>query len=643
MSGLEIAGLVLGALPLAIEVLDRYSEVADRIDVFFKIKAEYDEWHRRLEFNYLLFKRNVEELLLPLMVDDITQKDNIPKLMKDPFGSWWTEPEMAHLLQKRLRDGYKVYMGCIQDIEQVMEDIVRELALGHAAVQSKIASPGEATIIASLKALRDSDNLAFQKFRFKFALKGPKKRTRLFTKLEEQNKKLQKILKGSDRVRDLSAPTAVTAQSKAVGAIDTTLCNFWVTADRFFNALASSWNCRCNTHCANLLLHHRSNAAPEFEVLFTKEQPSMTTWNVRKTKIVEKQGLNSGPGEVARSRPSLPIHTPSHKDIRPLKSALGNPKKSRGKTAMFAGLHSSTATTTTTTTTTTTVTLVEVKEEDRTTVTSTMSTQTTTTKQMIHCLCTALEAPASRGIQGDPTYGYLISENMTYHIYDIPYNQPPTQQYTPITLQDIIDGDLFPTLKRKRMQRFTMALTIASSFVQLLDSPWLPTTLTKTDIIFPRGCTSFLNDEPYVQRPLIFAGKKATHAAEEGPPPVPIGDSLDQLGIILLELCFNERIRDQKCRRDYEKRCTAPDDYVLSRFDVMAARDWQGEVLQEAGQGFADAVAWCLGGNRGSGNRGDVEKVAGKTIERWRRDMFRNVIVPLKLSCDNMAGIGVED
>lgn len=189
-----------------------------------------------------------------------------------------------------------------------------------------------------MKVLRDSDNLAFQKFRFKFALKGPKKRTRLFTKLEEQNKKLQKILKGSDRVRDLSAPTAVTAQSKAVGAIDTALCNFWVTADRFFNALASSWNCRCNAHCANLLLHHRSNAAPEFEVLFTKEQPSMTTWNVRKTKIVEKQGLNSGPGEVARSRPTLPIHTPSHKDIRPLKSALGNPKKSRGKTAMFAGL-----------------------------------------------------------------------------------------------------------------------------------------------------------------------------------------------------------------------------------------------------------------------------------------------------------------
>ena len=29
-----------------------------------------------------------------------------------------------------------------------------------------------------------------------------------------------------------------------------------------------------------------------------------------------------------------------------------------------------------------------------------------------------------------------------------------------------------------------MAFTIASSFLQLLDSPWLPTTITKTNIFF---------------------------------------------------------------------------------------------------------------------------------------------------------------
>ena len=132
---------MLGALPLTIEVLDRYGEVANRIDVFFKIRAEYEEWRTRLEFNNLLYKRNVQELLLPLMIDGKTGEDEISELMNDPFGTWWTHHETDILLKERLHDGYKVYMNCIKVIQQAMEEIVHELALGHAAVQSKITTP----------------------------------------------------------------------------------------------------------------------------------------------------------------------------------------------------------------------------------------------------------------------------------------------------------------------------------------------------------------------------------------------------------------------------------------------------------------------------------------------------------------------
>ncbi|KAK3338726.1 LOW QUALITY PROTEIN: hypothetical protein B0H65DRAFT_511117 [Neurospora tetraspora] len=648
MSGLEIAGLVLGALPLAIEVLDRYGEVARRIDVFFKIRTEYQEWRRQLKYNNLLYERNLKELLLPLMIDDETEKDKIPELIKDPFGSWWTEPKTARLLQERLDDGYEVYMDCIQVIKQVMEDIVHELALGHSSVQSKITTPGEATMIARL---RDSDNRSFQRFRFKFAVKGQEKRTRLFSKFEDYNRKLRDLLEGSDKLRDLSVQTPVTVQPKAA-AIDTALCKFWVKADKFFNAIASSWNCRCNTHCANLLLRHRSNATPEFEVLFTKEQPSPATWNARKTKIVGKQGVNSEPEEEAKSRISLPIHTPSHKDIRPLKSALGKPEKIKRQNRNVRGVPVSQAVVSTTT-----VTLVEVKQEDKTAITSTVSTQTTTSKQIIHCLCTALEAPASPGIQGEPSYGYLINDDISYHIYDLPY-EPTTQQHTAITLQNIIDGDLFHILERK--QRYSIALTIASSFVQLLDSPWLPTTLTKTDIIFLRDSTSedddyfldedepaFLN-EPYVQQKLTATITPNKTKQET----VPIGTSLDQLGIILLELCFGKRLKDQPCRRRYDAKSPATNDHVRAIYDVAAARDWQRKVQGEAGSDYASAVDWCLGGNRGcSGNDKSLEKsMSGRSgngakgaVERWRKDMLNNVVGRLKSSVDYLAGKGVED
>lgn len=639
MSGLEIAGLVLGALPLAIEVLDRYGEVARRIDIFFKIRAEYKEWRRQLNYNLLLYERNLKELLLPLMIDDETEKYKIPELIKDPFGSWWTEPETARLLKERLNDGYKVYMDCIQVIKQVMEDIVHELALSHSSVQSKITTPGEATMIARLKALRDSDNRSFQWYRLKFAFKGQEKRTRLFSKLEDYNRKLRDLLEGSDKLRDLSAQTFVTAQPKTA-AIDTTLCSFWIKADKFYNALTSSWNCRCNTHYANLLLQQRSNATPEFEVLFTKEQSVPATWNARKTRIIGKQGVNYQLEEAAKPRMGLPIHTPSHKDSRPLKSALGNPKKSRGKTAMFAEFQSSSTTTMTVT------------------VTSTVSTQTTTSKQIIQCLCTALETPGSPGVFGEPSYGYLINDDISYHIYDIPYQ--PTQQQSAITLQSVIDGDLFHSLERK--QRYSIALTIASSFVQLLDSPWLPTTLTKTDIIFLRDSSEeehdyFLDDEngpaflnePYVQQKLTTTFTPSKTKQET----VPIGTSLDQLGIILLELCFGKRLRDQPCRRRYEAKSPAPNEYVRAVYDVLAARDWLGKVLGEAGPDYAAAVDWCLGGNRGCNGGGkSLEKpVAGRSsgngakgaVERWRKDMLNKVVGPLKMCCEYLAGKGVED
>ncbi|KHE85155.1 hypothetical protein GE21DRAFT_1206956 [Neurospora crassa] len=644
MSGLEIAGLVLGALPLAIEVLDRYGEVARRIDVFFKIRREYQEWRRQLKYNLLLYERNLKELLLPLMIDDETEKDKIPELIKDPFGTWWTEPKTARLLQERLRDGYEVYMDCIQVIKQVMDDVVQELALGHSSVQSNISSPGEATIIERLRALRDTDNRSFQWYRFKFAVKGQEKRTRLFSKLEDYNRKLRDLLAGSDRLRDLSDQTPVTAQPKAA-TIDTALCNFWLTADKFFNAIASSWNCRCNTHCANLLLRHRSNATPEFEVLFTKEQPSPATWNARKTKIVGKNGLNSEPEEEAQTRMSLPIHTPSHKDSRPLKSALGNSRKGKGKTAMFSGSQEVTIGSSTT------MTLVQVKQKDDITIASTGYTTSTTSQQIIHCLCTALETPqVSSEIpdERESSYGYLVSKNITYHIYDVPYCRP-TQYPIAITLQDIIDADLFQNLERR--QRFSLALTIASSIVQLLGSPWLPTTtITKTGIIFlvdPNSTAdllaedepAFLN-EPYVQHP--FVGKSPSH--KHGPH-MPKGTSFDQLGIILLELCFGKRLRDQPCRRRYDEKFAASNDDLRAIYDVAAAKDWQGKVLGEAGPDYAAAVNWCLGGNRGySSSKGELESKAGnRAIERWRKDMLIKVVGPLKMCCEYLAGRGVED
>ena len=61
-------------------------------------------------------------------------------------------------------------------------------------------------------------------------------------------------------------------------------------------------------------------------------------------------------------------------------------------------------------------------------------------------------------------------------------------------------------------------------------------------------------------------------------------------------------------------------------FDIMAARDWQRHVTEEAGFDYAEAIGWCLGGNRSA------------PPGRWRQDMLTRVIEPLSRCRDYLAG-----
>lgn len=82
MSGIELAGLVVGAFPLLIAALEHYRDAANVLEIFWKIKREYKHWVHDLRICELAFERNLEALLLPLIVDD----NEILELLKHPQG-----------------------------------------------------------------------------------------------------------------------------------------------------------------------------------------------------------------------------------------------------------------------------------------------------------------------------------------------------------------------------------------------------------------------------------------------------------------------------------------------------------------------------------------------------------------------------
>lgn len=167
---------------------------------------------------------------------------------------------------------------------------------------------------------------------------------------------------------------------------------------------------------------------------------------------------------------------------------------------------------------------------------------------------------------------------------------------------------------------------MASTHLQLLESPWLPTSPKRNDILFhdatEEGAPIRLDDPHISQRMTGFitdndptsTGKHSRHVA------------LEHLGIMLLELCFGQTIDDQPWRKalpaggnDTEKTC----------YDILAAREWLGHVNDEAGPAYADAVSWCLLGNRCTPE------------EKWRQEMLRKVIHPLKQTREFLANGGI--
>lgn len=141
MSGFEVAGIVLGAIPIAIEALDRYREVGKRLGFWYKIRFEYQKCSDHLTFFRVAYRRHLKFLLLPLVVDD----DKVEELLANPGGEGWKDPAVADLLEIRLAESYELYLRHMTAIAEVMEKLNHELAVDQDSVQYTVKTSVSST------------------------------------------------------------------------------------------------------------------------------------------------------------------------------------------------------------------------------------------------------------------------------------------------------------------------------------------------------------------------------------------------------------------------------------------------------------------------------------------------------------------
>jgi hypothetical protein len=450
---------------------------------------------------------------------------------------------------------WEPYADCLNSMTRTTSRLCQELAKDSKFVQEKLGNAPKSNMLKSIR---------FQLWRARFSSEGKNnERKRLIDQLKDQNETLRLLLEMSTQVRD--------RQTTYLPVVNSALCSFWKRADLLFTALAGVWDYTSyqGPKSAMLLLQHRRQGESDFSITFTRSMEACH--KVHSTIIREETNpdtLLSGQGPAPGAHRRLLDHVPRHRNGQPLKSALksrtGAPRPQRSIALSSLGTQ-------------------EFSQAPGNT--------------SISCLFVTLEKQTCR------CYGYIPNGNARYYIYHVAKHE--LNDFRLLTLEHILSGNggKPPT----RQQRYSLSLTLASSVLQLWETLWMPGVLEKSAIFFPPDTadpSNYLIDQPYMSGNFSPSSlkKPATKAHS-----ATFLHSLNCLGIVLLELCFGERLED---RPDLTK--------AANGNRLLAALEWHKEVVGETGTDYAQAVSWCLTGHQ------------ALQPDKLRQGMFANVVKPLE-------------
>ncbi|KMU89300.1 hypothetical protein CIHG_06972 [Coccidioides immitis H538.4] len=125
MSGIEVAGLVLGAIPILVSALEAFIKGVSTIKKLMRYKTELKNLLRALITEYDIFRNSCEELL-----EGLAPASRIAQLLQCPGGEAWKEPPIERKLKDRLQRSYFGYLQTVDDMNDAIEEFKRRLKLG---------------------------------------------------------------------------------------------------------------------------------------------------------------------------------------------------------------------------------------------------------------------------------------------------------------------------------------------------------------------------------------------------------------------------------------------------------------------------------------------------------------------------------
>jgi len=190
-----------------------------------------------------------------------------------------------------------------------------------------------------------------------------------------------------------------------------------------------------------------------------------------------------------------------------------------------------------------------------------------------------------------------------------------------LSLDEMLGGNNEASWKATlRRTRLAIAVVLAHSMLQLHTGPWLCETWGKKDIYFFQDRDGFIHTEqPFLIGHFSSDATEIKEARLEKSTSRACNSSLLSLGILILELWFNERIESLPFRRRFQGAEGEDNEYT----DFNTAQKWQEQAMEEAGLDLHNSTRRCIYCAFGAASQ-DLED------EELRRAVYSEVVQPLE-------------
>lgn len=117
VTGIEVAGLALAALPLLVNQLDAYVLGIEQISCLRSYRREFAYYSKVIGAQHAVLSKTLEEVLGGIMRDE----NEVSELISDPENTRWKDGALQERLRSRLGRSYEPFVGIMTSISDLLD------------------------------------------------------------------------------------------------------------------------------------------------------------------------------------------------------------------------------------------------------------------------------------------------------------------------------------------------------------------------------------------------------------------------------------------------------------------------------------------------------------------------------------------